>query len=189
MLGSPEPLSGATAQQCPREKTGFQWDGELALVARIWLESPTRSKCPKEERKYLVPFYQPRESRTKCNSHGWEDTAPGSVGRVPPPQCPSSASTWGTVTCKQGVGEDGMSNCRAPYPIPVPSDVLSPRRFPSCPSHADAHGLGPQAQPSSKEMSWCFLQLENQPQAYEETSSQAPESKGQQSFPVTQTSS
>lgn len=56
MLGSPEPLSSATPQQCPREKTDFQWDGELALVARAWLESPTRSECPKKERKYLVPF-------------------------------------------------------------------------------------------------------------------------------------
>lgn len=70
-----------------------------------------------------------------------------------------------------------------PYPFLVPSDVLSPRRFPSCPSHADAHGLSPEAQPSSNEMSWCFLQLESQPQTNEETSSQAPESQGQQRLP------
>lgn len=88
----------------PREKKGFQWDGELALVARTWLESSSRSECPKEERKYLVPFYRPRESWATYNSHGQEDMAPGSMGRVSPPQCPSSASTRGTVTCKQGVG-------------------------------------------------------------------------------------
>lgn len=94
------------------------------------------------------------------NSHGREDTAPGSVGTVPWSRHPSSASVAGNghLQAQSGVSRgERLWRHRPPTLRPGPMGMRKetpqcpqPEGTHSCPSLADAHsGISPTAQPSS----------------------------------------